>query len=92
MNNQEIHTHVLIDSRAMGIALMDQDSARHHPISLHTSKENKEIEVIDGRPIESGDIAQIGKVGMRLQNHKQQLPKFISKLGHRRIVLGISGL
>jgi hypothetical protein len=37
-------------------------------------KEKKQVVVFDGRPIESGDITHIAKVGMRIQAHKEQLP------------------
>jgi hypothetical protein len=50
------------------------------------------VEVIDGRLIESGDITHIAKVGMQIQEHKEQLPIFITKLGHYPIVLGIPWL
>jgi len=48
--------HALIDCGATGIAFMDQDFARHHQIPLQELKEKKQVEVINGRPIESGDI------------------------------------
>ena len=71
---------------------MDQDFARHHKIPLQELKEKKQVEVIDGRPIESGDISHIAKVGMKIQEHREQLPMFITKLGHYPIVLGIPWL
>ena len=92
VNNQEIPTHALIDCGATGIAFMDQDFARHHQIPLQELKEKKQVEVIDGRPIESGDITHIAKVGMKIQEHREQLPMFITKLGHYPIVLGIPWL
>jgi len=92
VNNQEIPTHALIDCGATGIAFMDQDFARHHKIPLQELKEKKQVEVIDGRPIESGDITHIAKVGMKIQEHREQLPMFITKLGHYPIVLGIPWL
>ena len=92
VNNQEIPAHALIDCGATGIAFMDQDFARHHQIPLQELKEKKQVEVIDGRPIESGHITHIAKVGMQIQKHKEQLPMFITKLGHYPIVLGIPWL
>jgi hypothetical protein len=92
VNNQEIPMHALIDCGATGIAFMDQDFAGHHQIPLQELKETKEVEVIDGRPIESGDIRHIAKVGMHIQEHKEQLPMFITKLRHSLIVLGIHWL
>jgi len=34
-------------------------------------------------------MTHIAKVGMRIQEHKEQLPMFTTKLGHYPIVLGI---
>jgi len=92
INNQEISTHALIYCGATGIAFMDQDFARHHQIPLQELKENRQVEVINGRPIESGDITHIAKVGMKIQEHREQLPMFITKLGHYPIVLAIPWL
>jgi hypothetical protein len=89
VNNQDIPTHAMIGCRATGIAFMDQDSARHHQIPLQELKEKKQIVVIDGRPIKSEDITQFANVGMTIQGHGEQLPMFITKLGHCPIVLGI---
>jgi hypothetical protein len=71
---------------------MDQDFARHYQIPLQEPKKKTQVEVIDGRPIESGDNTHIAKVGMKIQEHKEQLPMFITKLGHYPIVLGIPWL
>jgi len=89
VNNQEIPTHALIDCGATCIAFMDQDYARHHQIPLQEIKEKRQVEVIDGRPIESGDITHIAKVGMMIQDHLGLLPMFVTKLGHYPVVLGV---
>jgi len=47
MNNQEIPTHILIDSGATGIVFLDQDFACHHQIPLQELKERIQVEVID---------------------------------------------
>jgi hypothetical protein len=70
MNGQEIPIHAMIDCGATDIGCMDQDFACHHRIPLQELKEKKQLEVIDRRPIESGDITHIGKVGMKIQEHK----------------------
>ena len=71
---------------------MDQDFFRHHQIPVQLWKKKKQVEVIDGRPIESGDITHIARVGMKIQNHEEQLPMCITKFGHYPIVLGIHWL
>ena len=59
VNNQEIPTHSLIDCGATGIAFMDLDFARNYQIPLQELREKRQVQVIDGRPIESGDITHI---------------------------------
>jgi hypothetical protein len=87
VNNQEIPAHALIDCGATGIAFLDQDFARHHQIPLIELKEKNQAEVIDRRPIESGDNMHIAQVGMKIQDHGEQLPMFSTQLGHYPIVL-----
>jgi len=92
VNSREITTHALIDCGATGIAFMDQDFACHHQLPLQELKEKRQVEVFDGRPIESGDITHVSKVGMMVQDHKEQLPMFVTKVGHYPIVFGIPWL
>jgi len=92
VNNQEISTHALIDCRATGIAFIDQDFAHHHQIPLQELRENLQVQVIHGRPIESGDITHVAKVGMMIQNHKKQTPTLVTKWGQYPIVLRIPWL
>ena len=89
VNSQEVPTHVLIDCKATGIAFMDQDFACHHQIPLKELKAKRQVEVIDGRPLKSVDITHVAKIGMMIQYDKEQLPMFVTKLGHYLIVLGI---
>ena len=92
MNDQEIPSNALIDCRGMGIAFMDQDFARQHQIPLQVLKEKIAVKVIDGRPIESGDITHVAKIGMKVHHHQEQRPRFVTKLGQYLIVLGIPWL
>jgi len=89
VNNQEIPTHALIDCGATGIAFMDQDCARHHQMPHEELKPKRQVAVIDRRNLESGDITHVAKVGMMIQYHREQLPRFVTKLRHYPIVLGI---
>jgi hypothetical protein len=89
VKNQVIPTNVLIDCGATGVAFMDQDFASHHQTPLQKTKEKKQVQAIDGRPIETGDIMHIANIGMKIHNHSEQLLMFATKLGHYPIVLGI---
>jgi len=88
VNDQEIPTHALIDCGATGIAFMDQDFAPHHQITLQEIKEKRHVEAIDGRSTESGDISHIAKVGMMIQDLKDQLLMSVTKLGQYPMLVG----
>jgi hypothetical protein len=71
---------------------MDQDFARHHNIHLQELKERRQVEVIDGRTIQSGDITHLAQVGMKIRDHKESLRMFVTNLGHYPVVVGIPSL
>jgi len=73
----------------MGIGFMEHDCACQHQIPHQELKERKQVEVNNGRPIESGDMTQTTKVGMNLLNQGEQVPIFITKPRHHPIVLGL---
>jgi hypothetical protein len=63
---QVLQTHALIDCEATGIAFMDHDFACHHKVLLPELKERRQVEVIDGRAIQSGVITHQAKVGLSI--------------------------
>jgi hypothetical protein len=87
-----IQTHALIDCGATGIAFMNQDFAHQHEIPLRELKEKRQVEVMDGRTIESGDITHQAEVDINIQNHEERIPMFVTKLGHYPIVFRIPWL
>jgi predicted aspartyl protease len=89
---KEIPTHTLIDCGATGYAFIDQDFANHHHLPLRPLKTPRALEVIDGRKISSGDITYIAEGYLSIQEHREKLPMFVTKLGHYPIVLGIPWL
>ena len=92
VNGQTIATHALIDSGATEIAFIDKDFARHHQLTLIPLQNPRSLEVIDGRPISSGDITHTTTITLSINEHQEQLPMLVTKFGHYLIVLGISWL
>jgi len=82
---------VAIDCRAACIAFIDQVFVHLDDILLLELQENPPVEVVDGRPIESGEITHIAKVGMDIQDHKEQLPMFLCNLGSTLLFLKSRG-
>ena len=56
-----VHTHALIDCPATGYSFIDEDFARQHRITKFQLKKPRIVEVIDGRPMFSGDITHLAK-------------------------------
>jgi hypothetical protein len=87
-----VNSHALIDCVATGIAFVDKDFVPHHQLEEKELKESRELEVIDGRPIESGTITTMARLNIGIRSHQEQLPAFITKLGYYLIVLGLPWL
>ena len=84
-----ISTHVLVDCGATGFAFIDKEFAYDHNFPLFKLKKPCCLEVINGRPIESGLITHITKLKMTITSHQERIPLFVTKLGHYSIVLGL---
>ena len=89
---RRLDTHSLIDCGASGFAFIDKDFAQQHNFPLHSLRDPRRLEVIDGRPIDSGDITHVAKVGLDINGHREQVSAFVTKLGHYPLVLGIPWL
>jgi len=90
--NRTVATHALIDCGATGIAFIDKDFARHHQLPLTPLQYPRSLEVIDDRPISSGDITHVANTHLAILEHQETLPMFVTKLGHYPVVLGIPWL
>ena len=87
-----LNTHALIDCGASGFTFVDKDFAKRHNLPLHSLKDPRRLEVINGRPIDSGNITHIAKVGLDINGHREWVSAFVTKMGHYPLVLGIPWL
>jgi len=87
--DKTIASYTLIDYGATGAAFVDEDFARHHQLPLTPLKYPRALEVINSRPISSGDITHSANAILSIYEHREQIPMFVTKLGHYPIVLGI---
>ena len=77
---RRLDTHALVDCGATGYAFIDKDYASQHNLPLYTLKDPRQLEVIDGRPIDSGDITHITKIGLDINGHREQVSAFVPNL------------
>ena len=87
-----VQTHALIDCGASGYAFRGEGFARQYQIPQIQLKKPRIVEVINGSPISSGDITHLARATLSIQEHHENLPMFISALGHYPILLGIQWL
>lgn len=91
-SESKLQSHALVDCGATGYAFIDEDFVRRHNLPLFNLRQPRALEVIDGRPILSGDITHITKLRLNINSHIEELPMFVTKLGHYPIVLGLPWL
>ena len=90
--NKTIATHALIDCGATGNAFIDKDFALHHQLPLTPLQYPSSLEVIDGRPISSGNITHHVNTHLSILEHHEMLPMFVTMLGHYPVILSITWL
>ena len=79
-----ISTHILVDCGATGFAFIEEEFAHDHTFPLFKLKKPHCLEVIDGKPIESGLITHITKLKMTIAGYQEKIPLFVTKLGWYR--------
>src|SRR4051794_4784127 len=62
----DIRTFSMLDCGATGYAFMDQDFACRHEFPLYELRTPRDLDVVDGRPIESGQITHVTKTTMAI--------------------------
>ena len=88
-SSKVIPCFTLLDDGATGVAFMDEVFARRHQFPLIPLKKPRDLEVIDRRPVVSGQITHIVRAKLQIRNHVEEAFFFITKLGHYPLVLGI---
>ena len=85
----DLTAQALCDTGATGFAFIDGAFAKHHNLPKFKLRTLRALDVIEGRPITSEDITHIVKVPLRIGAHQEELPVFITTLGHYKLVLGV---
>ena len=90
--HRRLDSHALVDCGASGFSFIDWEFARQHNLTQYTLKEPRWLEVLDGRPIDSGDITHMVKMHLDINGHQERLTAFVTKLGYYPLVLGLPWL
>ena len=85
-----VDVEAMVSCGVPDIALVDQNFAKDHGLELHRFKEPRGMNVADGRPLESGAITHIAFHQLDINGHQEELPMFVTKLGHYSLILGFS--
>ena len=85
----DIIEQALCDTGTTGFAFIDEAFARQHNFPKFDLGISRAVDVINGRPIPGGDITHLVKVPLRIGNHLEELPAFVTTLGHYKLVLAI---
>ena len=89
-SNNFFSSYVLVDCGATGYAFIDKEFVCNYNLPLYKLKTPRSLEVIDGRPIESGLITHLTWLRMSIDSHQEDIPMFVTKLGHYPVVLGFA--
>src|ERR1041385_8044209 len=88
-SDADIRTFSMLDCGATGYAFMDHDFASRHNFPKYQLRTPRDLDVVDGRPIESGQITHVTKTTMMINGHSEVIFMFLTKLGQYSIILGM---
>jgi hypothetical protein len=71
---------------------MNDEFTRQHNFPRYQLKTPKTVEVIDGRPISSGDITEYVHIDCTIGDHHEKLVAYVASIGYYPLVLGIQWL
>jgi hypothetical protein len=91
-HDTKIDTHTLVDCGCTGLSFMNEALTCQHNFPHHQLKTLKTVEVIDGRPISSGDITEYVEIQCTIGDHHQTLTTYLTSLRHYPLILGIPWL
>ena len=79
----------LCDTGATGFAFIDAGYSQLHNLPRYQLDVPRSVDVINGRPIVSGDITHAVKLPLTIGNHEEEITPFVTTLGHHTLVLGV---
>ena len=88
-SNKYFSSYTLVDCSATGYTFVDEEFVCDHNLPLYMLKTPCLLEVIDGRPIELGLITPLTRLRMSIDSHQEDIPMFVTKIGHYSVVLGL---
>jgi hypothetical protein len=88
----KIDTYVLVDCGCTGLSFTNEAFACQQYFSRYQLRNQKTVEVINGRPISSGDIMEYVEVQCTIGDHHETLTTYLTSLRHYPLVLGIPSL
>jgi hypothetical protein len=89
MDSSSIEVHALLDSGASQ-CFMNKDFVDHHKLPLATKKHPILVEVIDGRPLISGDIThETIPLDIVIERHHSIIAFNVIKSSSNLVVLGL---
>ena len=91
-HNTSISSYALIDSGASGNGFIDESYASCQNLPLKKLYRPRQLEVVDGRPVASGQIKYYVEVAINISGHEETTRLYVTTLGHYPIVLGIPWL
>ena len=88
--NNEIGSLALIDCGATGLTFIDEQFVSQQNLPRHRLRVPRALQVIDGRPVSSGNIIELDRIPLNIGGHIEDIAAFVASLGQYPLVLGIT--
>ena len=85
-------SRALVDCGATGFTFIHEQVVSQRNLPRYKLRVPRALEVIDGRPILSGDVTELVRITLEIGGHREEVAAFVTSLGQYPLVLGITWL
>ena len=85
-------SRALVDCGATGFTFIHKQIASQRNLPRYKLRVPRALEVIDGRPILSGDVTEPVRITLEISGHREEVAALVTTLGQYPLVLGIPWL
>ena len=85
-------SRALVDCGATGFTFIHEQVVSQRNLPRYKLRVPRALEVIDGRPILSGDVTEPVRITLEISGHREEVAALVTTLGQYPLVLGIPWL
>jgi hypothetical protein len=87
--NSKVRPPSLVNNGGIGITFMNESYTHKYSFPVYPYSNFRTLTMVDDRPIAGGILTHYTWISIKISDHIEQLPIFLTSLGHYPVILGV---